>query len=560
MGFTNEWNAVNRRTSEERLHFGTTGQHPKDVYTFDSLNRMTEFRRDTQVAAHPQGYLASMALDGADKLESYTTEDPETEGPTPPDLSPVVDTPHAFFGTGDIGLNQYSEWDGNVRNYNANGDLEYAVGPNIRSHYDADGRLIGITLGGDFLVNQIAQYVYDAFGRRVCHWVPNPAPNQDSFVQYTYGGNWSVIQESSYEGNVRRQFVDGQVIDEHLVMVNYPNSDDPALLISDPVQFFEKERLYYHSSSQGNVAALTDDSVDSQQAYVAAVRERYDYSVFGQPRFYQGDSATPGAASTQNKYLFQGRRYDPESQLYQYRYRYYSPQWGEFVTVDPSGLWTHGQGNGYSAFGTDCWNTFDPMGLQQAMLADGPGFSGDGADMPDVSLYGVVNESDFNPSQPGSHEELSLGFGSSFAVPVLGGASGYAGLSGGIDDQGRGFQAITISLSYIMGAKWRKGFRPAFGPELHWCRVPLDLVSGSGGVDFGVFGFGQHFIDNLDAEGLSNMVGWYLSCFGRGAGIDAGPSWTWRFQWGIWRATADPSQLPLTDSQIWEMESGAGPF
>jgi RHS repeat-associated protein len=53
----------------------------------------------------------------------------------------------------------------------------------------------------------------------------------------------------------------------------------------------------------------------------------------------------------------------PETGLYHFRNRDYDCKTDEFVVVDPSGLWQHGQGNGYSAFTSDAWNRLDPHGL-----------------------------------------------------------------------------------------------------------------------------------------------------------------------------------------------------
>lgn len=43
-----------------------------------------------------------------------------------------------------------------------------------------------------------------------------------------------------------------------------------------------------------------------------------------------------------------------------FRYRQYDPATGEFTTVDPSGLWMHGQGNGYSSLHGSEWTYSDP--------------------------------------------------------------------------------------------------------------------------------------------------------------------------------------------------------
>jgi uncharacterized protein RhaS with RHS repeats len=52
------------------------------------------------------------------------------------------------------------------------------------------------------------------------------------------------------------------------------------------------------------------------------VIERYEYDVFGEPTIF--------GSATGNPYMFTGRNYDPETELYYYRARYYSPQIGRF--------------------------------------------------------------------------------------------------------------------------------------------------------------------------------------------------------------------------------------
>jgi RHS repeat-associated protein len=65
-----------------------------------------------------------------------------------------------------------------------------------------------------------------------------------------------------------------------------------------------------------------------------------------------------------NPYLFTGRRYDPESQFYYYRNRYYDPRVGQFTTRDPIGIWGDpgNLGNGYAYVGNCPWNLVDPYG------------------------------------------------------------------------------------------------------------------------------------------------------------------------------------------------------
>lgn len=111
-----------------------------------------------------------------------------------------------------------------------------------------------------------------------------------------------------------------------------------------------------------------------------------------------------------NPYLFQGRRYDGETGLYYYRNRYYDPDTGEFVTIDPLGNWNHGQGNGFSAFAGDGWNNMDPLGLdtkaeqleanRQAALKAGRTFTADAIER--MKKYFMANA---KPSEPGKKRD-----------------------------------------------------------------------------------------------------------------------------------------------------------
>jgi RHS repeat-associated protein len=72
---------------------------------------------------------------------------------------------------------------------------------------------------------------------------------------------------------------------------------------------------------------------------------------------------TPRGVSAENPFLFQGRRYDPETGLYYYRARYYSPTTGRFLQNDPKG-YVDGP-NLYVALGGNPANLVDPRGTKR---------------------------------------------------------------------------------------------------------------------------------------------------------------------------------------------------
>ncbi|MBW8039244.1 MAG: hypothetical protein FVQ85_04520 [Planctomycetes bacterium] len=121
------------------------------------------------------------------------------------------------------------------------------------------------------------------------------------FITHTFGGD-QVIAE--YEADT--------VVRKHIFG---PGIDEPICMIVSGVGTY-----YYHFDGLGSVAALSNSSGN--------MVERYSYDVFGEPN---------RTSSIGNPYMFTGRRYEPDSGLYYYRARYYSPQIGRFLQTDPIG-------------------------------------------------------------------------------------------------------------------------------------------------------------------------------------------------------------------------------
>ena len=79
-------------------------------------------------------------------------------------------------------------------------------------------------------------------------------------------------------------------------------------------------RYYYCQQANYNVVALTDDT--------GTVVEKIEYDPYGEYTLILD-------GSTGNPYLFQGRRWDSEADLYYFRNRSYSPRLGRFMQRDP---------------------------------------------------------------------------------------------------------------------------------------------------------------------------------------------------------------------------------
>ncbi len=96
-------------------------------------------------------------------------------------------------------------------------------------------------------------------------------------------------------------------------------------------------RYYYHYDGLGSGVGLSD----SAGVFV----ERYAYDVFGgcvvhidagnDGVWMTGDDTPDTQSAVDNPFLFTGRQYDPETGLYYYRARMYSPSLGRFLQTDP---------------------------------------------------------------------------------------------------------------------------------------------------------------------------------------------------------------------------------
>jgi len=299
---------TNRVIGQYRGHLGRG-----DQWSLDALYRITEFNRN-------DGSLSSSrTLNGTDAMETEFQDEGFHQNPIP-----------------DWKTYDYIYFGSQPRPHDDNGNLR---GDGFQEFtYDHANRLATVR---EIQTGQIiARYSYTADNRRVARDV------EGDLTRYLYNA-WQVVEERDGADSMLRQYVDGRRLDEHLQMTDYTLSGG-----SSPTAF------YYHSNAQGFVGALTDDQ--------GSVVEYAEYSLLGRPTLLDGTGVplSENVSSVGNSYLFQGRRYDPETQRYYFRNRYYDPLTGHFTTLDPSGRWRHGQGNGYSAFAADPWNNHDPMGLQ----------------------------------------------------------------------------------------------------------------------------------------------------------------------------------------------------
>ncbi|MCK4764363.1 MAG: hypothetical protein KAW12_19345, partial [Candidatus Aminicenantes bacterium] len=222
-------------------------------------------------------------------------------------------------------LNQYTRFDEWGMSYDKNGNTAQKGAQHFT--YDYRNRLISAESP-----NTTISYKYDPFGRRV------EKTTGSSTTKYFYDFN-QVIEERNSSNQVSKQYVYGSGIDEIFRVDKYESGS--------PIPY------YYHTNAIGSVTAITDSS--------GSLVEKISYDTFGMPTITGTSGEAISTSTIGNEYLFQGRRYDRETNLYYYRARHYDPIMGRFLQTDP--MRYKDSMNLYQGFNMNPVNFLDPLGL-----------------------------------------------------------------------------------------------------------------------------------------------------------------------------------------------------
>ena len=183
-------------------------------------------------------------------------------------------------------------------------------------------------------------------------------------VEYFYK-NWQVLEERDDSDNLQRQYVYGRYIDEPLTL----DDRGDGQTVADLNDGSGDDRVFYHCNTQYSTHALTDET--------GSIVEAYQYDAYGRPTVFTGPGSDgewftdddtqqmEGGSDLANKYFFQGRRFDEETQMQYFRNRYYNSRLGRFISRDPMGVWVDraAYGNGYSSLIQNPYRIVDPFGF-----------------------------------------------------------------------------------------------------------------------------------------------------------------------------------------------------
>ena len=186
-----------------------------------------------------------------------------------------------------------------------------------KAYEDSDGG--GEIDEGDTL---IAEYQYDGQARRIVKIVPASA--DWNHTDYLYNESWQCLEERTdtfedLEGEGGAQETVATVVSvQYLPDIRYI---DAMVLRWRSVEGTLDEVMYYTQDANYNTTALIAQST-------GLAVERTSFAAYGQATFYGGDWSTRSESEFASEILYAGYRHDPETGLYQVRFRYYHPTMG----------------------------------------------------------------------------------------------------------------------------------------------------------------------------------------------------------------------------------------
>lgn len=222
-------------------------------------------------------------------------------------------------------LNQQTIFDGFAVNYDNNGNVTASGAGNLSSGmYDAQNRLTGVTFG----TTQTTTFKYDGLNRKISQTVGGA-------TTYNVWDGWNLIEERGTGNTLLNSYVygAGEIIER----------------ISGAGTHF------YYQDGLGSTSHLADAA--------GALQESYKYNTFGQVTVYApAGTVRKGGSQYDVRHLFTGQLWMPQSGLYDYRNRIFSPSLTRFLQPDPIGF-AGDSSNLYRYCGNNAMNATDPLGF-----------------------------------------------------------------------------------------------------------------------------------------------------------------------------------------------------
>ncbi|MCK2005057.1 RHS repeat-associated core domain-containing protein [[Brevibacterium] frigoritolerans] len=158
--------------------------------------------------------------------------------------------------------------------------------------YDAQDRLIEVKEGA----TSLGKYQYNSEGLRTSKTIGSTT------TYYTYDENDNVVLETNQSAAVLASYV-------------YDNANRPLTMTKGGKTYT------FHANAHGDITTVTDE--------VGTIVASFQYDAWG------NHLKESGSFASQVPFRYAGYRYDIETKLYYLQQRYYNPDIGRFLTLDP---------------------------------------------------------------------------------------------------------------------------------------------------------------------------------------------------------------------------------
>jgi RHS repeat-associated protein len=254
-------------------------------------------------------------------------------------------------------------------------------------------------------------YRYDYLGRRVAKdvysWTGIAYENKPSQTTLYYYNGWNLIYEATYTGitysgnNVSDVTFDSEI--SYQWGLDWSTSMQGAGGVGGliAITFRDAEGIaeirYPGFDGNGNLVVLLDES--------GSLTATYEYGPYGELWRASGPDAE------RNPFRFSTKYHDSATKLYYYGYRYYSPDYGRFISQDP--IRESGGLNIYAFVNNNPTNHYDYLGMFSSFGFTGS-FTSSLADSFDLgssssnSSYAYDNPFAYDPFNPFSYQSSFL--------------------------------------------------------------------------------------------------------------------------------------------------------
>jgi RHS repeat-associated protein len=323
-------------TNSELYHANDNGSGDPEGY--DSLNRLTEFRRGT-LNGSKNALTGSPSRSQAWSLDALGNWDSVTNDGG----SPVTKT---FDKQNRITTSGFT--------HSANGEMR-ADSSGQTYVYDAWGMIVSVDPDGTTTTIPTTTFTYDALHRRIS----TDADGAGSGVATThyYSKDWQVL-EDRVGSIVKHAYVMSPVFVDAMVLRDSDTDNDNDTGDYGGISADFDERVYVLNDANFNVTAIVGKVSGTWQ-----VIERFRSDAYGAPTFLDPNWAVdPGGSDFGWVHLHQGGRYDGATKLAHFRWRDLHVELGRWTRQDPLGNATGP--NGYEDLNSSPTGLLDPLGLE----------------------------------------------------------------------------------------------------------------------------------------------------------------------------------------------------